>query len=436
MKNKEDQNKHLQNGQLSRKKSYQKSISVKMTNSINLSTYEKYNKIYSNFNDKDVYKYQIVKDKESTSRSKTPASTKYDSNQKGSERVVTGERKKEKEDSINGIIKKTNNKVSSYKICERKKHNSLEDEVIHNISFSIFPKSKQISRNLSNHIKKNTYKSLSKKTVGSLNKLSTASCSNLLCKSLTHKPSLDKRSLEIAKCLSPSITRLTQKKKSTKNINKVNAYSFDFNLCYNEKKNNIKPRKQTEELYKKGLEQITRKHKKYLDNISKKENEYKKYSFKPQVNKDGILLPTGFQIKNLKPEFNYIVQKTWKSKIQKQNDIRKIKIDEEEIEQCTFYPKITPLDISDDEEIINAEIPQLNDYIKNRRRVIQIQKENEEYKNKKLGHNQNYQIKITIPKEFSFNINRNATTQHHSRSSSIDIEDNRRKLGTICFFSY
>lgn len=435
MKKKKDQNKNLENGQLSRKKSSQKSLSVKMTNSINVATYEKYNKIYSNFNDKDVYKYQIVKEKESSSSSKTPASTKYDSNQKGSERV-TGERKKEKEETINGMVKKNNNKVNQKKICQRKKHNLLGDEVIQNISFSIFPKSKQISRNLSNHIKKNTYKSLSKKTAGSLHKLSTASCSNLLCESLTHKPSLDKRSMAIAKRLSPSITRLTQKKKSTKKSNRVNAYSFDFNLCNNEKTNNIKPRKQTEEMYKKGLAQMSQKQKKYLENISKKENEYKKYSFRPQVNKDGVLLPNGFQIKNLKPEFNYIVQKTWKSKIQKQNDIRKIKIDEEEIEQCTFYPKINPLDISDDEEIINAQIPQLNDYINNRRLTIQKQKENEEYKNKKLGHNQNYQIKITVPKEFSFNINnRNAATQHHSRSSSIDIEDNRRKLGTICFFS-
>ena len=314
MKKKNDQNKNLENGQLSRKKSSQKSLSVKMTNSIIVATYEKYNKIYSNFNDKDVYKYQIVKEKESSSSSKTPASTKYDSNQKGSERV-TGERKKEKEETINEMVKKSNNKVNQKKICQRKKHNSLGDEVIQNISFSIFPKSKQISRNLSNHIKKNTYKSLSKKTAGSLHKLSTASCSNLFCESLTHKPSLDKRSMAIAKRLSPSITRLTQKKKSTKKSNRVNAYSFDFNLCNNEKTNNIKPRKQTEEMYKKGLAQMSQKQKKYLENISKKENEYKKYSFRPQVNKDGVLLPNGFQIKNLKPEFNYIVQKTWKSKI-------------------------------------------------------------------------------------------------------------------------
>ena len=47
MKKKKDQNKNLENGQLSRKKSSQKSLSVKMTNSINVATYEKYNKIYS-----------------------------------------------------------------------------------------------------------------------------------------------------------------------------------------------------------------------------------------------------------------------------------------------------------------------------------------------------------------------------------------------------
>ena len=190
--------------------------------------------------------------------------------------------------------------------------------------------------------------------------------------------------------------------------------------------------KKIEEMYKKGLDRIAIKKQIFNENRKKKENEYKQFTFKPITNKDSIIF-NNVKIKH-KPEFSYNIQSSWYSKVLKNNDIRKIKFDEEEIQQCTFTPKISELDIDNDYTIIQRQIPVINDYVNQRRTVIENSKKLNEENEKIFGNNKNFQIKITVPKEFRFN-QRKPNSYNHSRASSIEIEENRKELGTYSFFN-
>ena len=77
-----------------------RSNSINIQNSINVNIYQKYNEIYSGFNDNNKFTYEFVKDKSTTSITKTPISTKYDSYQRGSKRV-TNITKEQMEGNIN-----------------------------------------------------------------------------------------------------------------------------------------------------------------------------------------------------------------------------------------------------------------------------------------------------------------------------------------------
>ena len=76
-----------------------KKNSNNIQNSINIEIYEKYNDIYSGFNDNQKFTYEFVKDKSTTTITKTPISTKYDSHQRASKRV-TNNTKEQNEDNI------------------------------------------------------------------------------------------------------------------------------------------------------------------------------------------------------------------------------------------------------------------------------------------------------------------------------------------------
>ena len=410
------------------KKRLKKKNSNNIQNAINIEIYEKYNDIYSGFNDSQKFTFEFVKDKSTTSITKTPISTKYDSHQRASKRNNT---KEQNEDNTKQNEKKRSNSLLCYldKLYKNesypKKQISIEpDREMHLVN-------KKNSRNISSSMKRLTNKT-TKKSEKTFNKYSTASCSGSLHESFSYKPTLDKTSLKIASNLESSMQRLTKKRKIHSAEHHKNSYSFDINANQTIKRYPSTSNKKIEEMYKKGLDKIEIKKKKFTENRKKKENEYKKFSFKPITNKDSFIF-NNVKVKH-KPEFSYNIQSIWYSKVLKDNDIRKIKYDEEEIQQCTFTPKISELDIDNDPSIIQRQIPVINDYVNKRRIAIENTKKLNEENEKIFGNNNNFQIKITVPKEFRFN-KRKPYSYNHSRASSIEIEENRKELGTYSFFN-
>ena len=394
-----------------------RSNSINIQNSINVNIYQKYNEIYSGFNDNNKFTYEFVKDKSTTSITKTPTPTKYDSYQRGSKRV-TNITKEQIEGNINKQKEKSNSKLSY--IDKLYKNESYPRKHINN---SVDYQSKSRNNNL-NRIKNKTEKTF--------NKYSTASCSGSLHESFSYKPSLNKTSLKIASNLESSMQRLTKKRKIYSSNHHKNAYSFDINSNHTIKKYPSKSNKKIEEMYRKGLDRINIKKQIFNENIKKKENEYQQFTFIPTTNKDSAIF-YNMKAKH-KSDFTYNNQSTWYSKVHKSNDIRKIKYDEEVIQQCTFTPRIKQLDINNDHKIIKSKSPVINDYVNQRRIVIENTKKTNKENEKIFGNNQDFQIKITVPKEFHFT-QRKPYLYIHSLTSPIEIDENRKELGTYSFFN-
>ena len=400
-----------------------RSNTINIQNSINVNIYQKYNDIYSGFNDNNKFTYEFVKEKSTTCNTKTPISTKYDSYQRGSKRV-TNITKEQNEINVNRQKEKKKRSNISY-MDKLYKNESYPKKQINN-SYELDKEMCQAkSRNINNNRLKN------KTTKKTFNKYSTASCSGSLNESFSYKPSLNKTSLKIASTLESSMQRLTKRRKIYSVRKHNNSYTFDINSNPTIKRYPSTSNKKIEEMYKKGLAQIEIKKQLFNENKMKKENEYQQFAFTPITNKDSIIFDN--MKEKHKPAFSYNIQSSWYSKVHKRNDIKKIKFDEEVIQQCTFSPRIKQLNISNDSNIIKSQIPAINDYVNQRRIVIENTKRINEENEKILGNNQDFQIKITVPKEYHFN--QRKPYNHYSQTSPIAIEENRKELGIDSFFN-
>ena len=137
----------------------------------------------------------------------------------------------------------------------------------------------------------------------------------------------------------------------------------------------------------------------------KKEEEYKKYPFKPSINKNIHILNFG-QIKkknNSKKRNNNIYKKQfeWKKKIENKINKKKEKKDEAMKKICTFKPEISIYNFKNNNIVIPKVLAQMNEYVIKRRKSIKYKISEEMYRNKKLGGDGNdFTIKSTIPQEF------------------------------------
>ena len=83
----------------------------------------------------------------------------------------------------------------------------------------------------------------------------------------------------------------------------------------------------------------------------------------------------------------------------------------------------------------------MNDYVNKRREILQKKKEYEDYKNKRLGLNRNFQIKPTIPKEFEFKTQNRSHSRSKSnskknfRENNITVNQKREELKTFGYFN-
>ena len=244
----------------------------------------------------------------------------------------------------------------------------------------------------------------------------------------TYHPKINKKSIQLAKKMEPSSIRLYKKKK-LQIENEIKPKMFYVNLYKNKatnKKNDSKNKSIYEKmnnLYLRGIEQRQKKEKRISENKKKEEEDYKQYSYKPNINKILPYNSTKNKIKknssvvinrskskknNSKREFKkfniYEKNYEWKKKIEKEN-IKKKKISEEKIKNfCTFHPNISEhISHTSNKKIKNKVLEQINTYVYKRRQNIKYKKFEENYKRKKFYiDGEGYTPRSTIPHEFEF----------------------------------
>ena len=261
----------------------------------------------------------------------------------------------------------------------------------------------------------------------------------------TYHPKLNKKSLLIASKLEPSTLRINKKKVNNSNYAEdksvIDYYSNLFkdknNFNHKKKINNtaISPscgNEKSNELYMKGMQDIKRKEQIYNENQHKKEEEYKNYPFRPKIKKN--FSSSGLRInskKKVDKDDIYKKNKEWKKRLEEENISKKKKYDEIENKKYTFKPEISQLNIKNDVPFIMKNIQQMNEYVNKRRKVLEKKKEEENYKNKKLGLNAiNYNVRTTIPKEFDLKTEKRSKSNKKDRYLNV-INNKKRNTHAI-----
>ena len=255
----------------------------------------------------------------------------------------------------------------------------------------------------------------------------------------TYRPKINKKSLLIASKLEPSTLRINRKKTNYSNYeedkNIIDYYTnlFKDKSTYKRKLNhNISPscgNEKSNELYLKGMQDIKRKEQTYNENLHKKEEEYKNYSFRPKISRNNSI--GGLKIKNNNKVNNndiYKKNKEWKKKLENENLNKKKKYDEIENKKYTFKPEINHLNMENDIPFIMKNIQQMNDYVNKRRKIIEQKKEDEFYKNQKLGQNAaNYNVRTTVPREFDLKTEQRSKSNKKERDLNIIKRREKKK---------
>ncbi len=279
---------------------------------------------------------------------------------------------------------------------------------------------------------------------------------NLKYNQYTYKPHINANSLKIAKNLEPTSERLFKKKKKsgdrsekTDGSNHQNNFSFytvnspyykiglnkSFNNNFSKSpKRNISFEK-SNELYMKGMEHKLKIDKIYKEHKEKEEEEYKNYSYKPIINTTSpILLKNQKVLLGKQDKSNEAIYKKnceWKKKLENENKKKKEKLDKIKQKDYTFKPEISHLNLQNDENFIMKNLAQMNEYVNKRRQALQRKKEDEEYKNKRLGQNLNFCIKPTIPKEFNLSRSKSKGKKGSTRNNEMIYNINKPKAETV-----
>lgn len=399
--------------------------SIELVHQKNKSNNEKFDKIYSDFI-LDPYKSFFLE------RIKSPERYKENGVENDSKSKASSKRSLSKSHSRSSIGKRVSNRfvpvrinvedrLSSYGVFienkKKLKRRIQEKEINNKMCPRITTKAEEIVRDpnkfgerLYSNYKRNIVKTSKKKKTN--NSLATYNFS--------FRPELNKKSLLIANKLEPSYIRLNKKKKKINNsmdereINenylnlyggrskgkKLNVMNNFSPLNINNKTNKTsKKNKKDSDLYLRGLESMKKKEKQYNEKKLKEMEEYKKYSFKPKINKSknnnihSITKQKDIYKKNIE----------WKKKLQNENSKKKKKKEALYDKICTFSPNINKEIIQNDEKMIMRNLRQMNDYVNKRRKILRDKEEEENYKNKKLGlEATNFSIRPTIPIEYDF----------------------------------
>ena len=224
----------------------------------------------------------------------------------------------------------------------------------------------------------------------------------------THRPTISKKSQEIANKLEPSSKRLLKKKEKKELVDRDECEKLlydnyknlfinnNFYNKYENKKININEKNLIYKLYNKGLEKLSKKEMNFQEHLKKKNEEYKNYSFSPNVSVNKNSKSKG-KIKNMKSNpkrksIKYLNKKIynkqveWQKKIKQENSNKKLIQDNLYLRTyCTFKPKFFTRIMKEDPQMIKKYLKTSNSYIERRRRQIKQEKErlnkSSDYKN-------------------------------------------------------
>ena len=310
-----------------------------------------------------------------------------------------------------------------------KKRKLEEEKIRKQMTPKILNRSKEMNRD-PNKFEERLYYAEKNDTNDSIyNRKRTLSKGNINYNDYTYHPKINKKSLLIASKLEPSSLRINKKKKyncvGEKSV--MNYYSNLFrnknNLKYKRKLNSNSScgNEKSNELYTKGIQDMKRKAQIYYENQVRKNQEYKNYPFKPKITKN--YSSSGLRIgdsNKLKKDDFYKKNKEWKNRVENENISKKKRYDEIENKKYTFKPEINKFNIQNDVPFIMKNLPQMNEYVNKRRKVLEQKKEDEKYKNKKLGGNAiNYNVRTTIPKEFDLKTEKRSKSNKRERDLNI-----------------
>ena len=348
-------------------------------------------------------------------------------------RIINGKKNKSKNLSKLYPPNDSGNRLYNYGYYIKNKLNKkrkLEEEKIRKqMTPKILNRSKEMNRD-PNKFEERLYYAEKNDTNDSIyNRKRTLSKGNINYNDYTYHPKINKKSLLIASKLEPSSLRINKKKKyncvGEKSV--MNYYSNLFrnknNLKYKRKLNSNSScgNEKSNELYTKGIQDMKRKAQIYYENQVRKNQEYKNYPFKPKITKN--YSSSGLRIgdsNKLKKDDFYKKNKEWKNRVENENISKKKRYDEIENKKYTFKPEINKFNIQNDVPFIMKNLPQMNEYVNKRRKVLEQKKEDEKYKNKKLGGNAiNYNVRTTIPKEFDLKTEKRSKSNKRERDLNI-----------------
>ena len=367
----------------------------------------------------------------------------FDINLKKSKfRIIKGKKNKNKNLSKLYPPNDSGNRLYNYGYYIKNKLNKkrkLEEEKIRKqMTPKILNRSKEMNRD-PNKFEERLYYAEKNDTNDSIyNRKRSLSKEYINYKDFTYHPKINKKSLLIASKLEPSTLRINKKKTHNyvgeKSV--MNYYSNLFrnkkNLNYKKNLNNNSGNEKSNELYMKGIQDMKRKEQLYNENQVRKEEEYKNYPFKPKITKN--YSSSGFRIddkKKMTKDDIYKKNKEWKKRVENENISKKKKYEEIENKKYTFKPEINQFNIQNDVSFIMKNLQQMNEYVNKRRKVLEQKKEEENYKNKKLGSNAiNYNVRTTISKEFDLRTEKRSKSNKRERDLNI-INRKKRKIDKI-----
>ena len=354
-------------------------------------------------------------------------------------RIINGKKNKSKNLSKLYPPNDSGNRLYNYGYYIKNKLNKkrkLEEEKIRKqMTPKILNRSKEMNRD-PNKFEERLYYAEKNDTNDSIyNRKRALSRGNLNYKDYTYHPKINKKSRLIASKLEPSSLRINKKKiyncVGEKTLMKYysNLFRNKNNLNYKKKLNNNSScgNEKSNELYMKGIQDMKRKAQIYYENQVRKDQEYKNYPFKPKITKNysSSSLRINDKKKMMKDDF-YKKNKEWKKRIENENISKKKRYDEIEIKKYTFKPEINQLNIPNDAPFIMQNLQQMNEYVNKRRKVLEQKKEEEKYKNKKLGGNAiNYNVRTTIPKKFDLKTEKRSKSNKRERDLNIINRKNR-----------
>ena len=436
---------------------------------------EKFDKIYSNFSDEKIISFydgsinvknfsnsnnncdKVPTNENSLEKEKNEYSTQKDINKEISEaknkNVSINSNKGNENEIKKDIIKEEQKNNDDYynvdvavrlmnygnylkkKIESQRKRQYLEMK--QRMKPEIFQKSKNMTRNLDKATKNNINNNKNIRDNSANNNTSNISNSN---PNFTYHPKINKKSLLLAKKFEPSFIRLNKKKKikiekeedkqpkshylnlfgnknKMKKSNKTHSLSLSNNNNSDKNQNSIYEKMNN--LYLRGIKQKQEKEENIKEIQKKKQDEYKKYSFKPKLNKN-VSYVNNSKIGKTKKSI-YSKHFEWQKKVQNELNKKKVKREELMDKLCTFKPKLFKPNNNDNDKSLSRALEQINYYINKKKENLKHKNNEEIYKNKKLGIDlQGYVIKSTIPKEFNLQTEKRNFDLNKNRNRSCD----------------